>query len=510
MDDRNNLIFCLTGGLICLGIMLWWTWRRGRITAGLPFLYLFSMMMIHFVGAWVHVLPWNQLADTHFVAVGFRECFFGVLAFTVGVIAMEWRLRAMLPANSAAPRGSNRNKRSGRTNSGGINIPVSLAATVSFDRQSELTTTDSPSPRGPERNRRGQPNIFGVNESRPLLPKIYIGMGLLCISVLIPMLGFIPSIGAVVNCGTYLIVGGICLICWRHWQRNDPTRMLGWMATALAFPLFTMLTMGFLGFGVYAALMLFLFILPFYRPRWQILLGLGVLFYLGLSVFVNYMHDRSDFRDTVWGGEKYSARVHEFYNMFSQFEWFDFHNEEHLEAVDGRLNQNFLVGAVVVNLDERAVPFANGSTLVDAMLALIPRILWPGKTVHAGSPAIVSYYSGISFADGTSVGVGQVMEFYINYGRWGIIGGFFCFGLIIRWLDWKAGKCLRGDDSMGFIRWYLPGLAFMQTGGSLVEVAGTFAASTVLVLVVNQLIIWFQPVGWKEILSKGPVPAGTL
>jgi hypothetical protein len=250
-----------------------------------------------------------------------------------------------------------------------------------------------------------------------------------------------------------------------------------------------MLASGFLGYGVYAASILLVFVCSYYRPRWHLLVGLTVLVYLGLSIFVTYMRDRGDFRDTVWGGRGYGDRIEKIYTMFSQFEWFDPHNDRHLETVDGRLNQNYLVGMAVENLQKGAVPYANGSTIANAMLALIPRIIWPDKPARAGSPMIVSEYTGLTFAEGTSVGVGQVMEFYINFGRWGIIAGFFCFGLIIRWFDWKAASCLAREDEMGFMTWFLPALAFMQTGGSLIEVVGSFAASTILVLAVNAFLV---------------------
>jgi len=111
--------------------------------------------------------------------------------------------------------------------------------------------------------------------------------------------------------------------------------------------------------------------------------------------------------------------------------------------------------------------------------------------VVAGGGKIVSEYTGIAFADDTSVGLGQVMEFYINFGRYGVIFGFLCFGLIVGLLDWQAAKCLDAGNPTGFGMWYLPGLSFMQTGGSLVEVFGTFAASVVTAYVANKFGVPF-------------------
>jgi hypothetical protein len=422
--------------------MTWWSWRRETLTVGLPLCYLFSLATIHLVGAWVFTLPWNQLPNGNAVAVGFQECSIGVTAFLCGVLVFDFVHKGKMHQ-----------------------------ARFNAMRKSAVTT---------------------ANEAVLRLPEMYVMLGVLFVAVLIPVLRRIPSIGAVANSGAYLIVGGCCLACRRHWQQKDYGRLFAWIAATMIFPLFTMVTMGFLGYGVFAALIVFTFVMCFYRPRWQSLVALAVLFYFGLSVFVTYMRDRNDFRQVVWGGQSVnqnlSARIHEVITMFSQFEWFDPHDDRQLEAIDGRLNQNSLVGAAVINLNNSAVSYANGRTIGNAILALIPRIIWPGKPVRAGSPEIVSHYTGIEFAAGTSVGVGQVMEFYINFGRWGIILGFFCIGMIVRWLDWRAARCLQRDDWRGFMTSFLPGMAFLQTGGSLIEVMGTFAASTVLVLVVNQFL----------------------
>jgi len=481
MNDRSNLIFCLVASVSLLVLMIWWQCRPGRVTVGMALCYLASLMSIHFFGAWVNVLPSNSLLNAHVVAVGFRECVLGMVAFVGGVLAMEKLLSTAAPTApvSRLRSGSKRTMKSngfvGNAGEGDYAMPP----------PSTLVTTN----RRIGKSTRLQSKFVTDRRAFRKMPMTYIMAGLFCLVCLIPISRGIPSIGAVINCGAYLIVGGMALQCWRCWEERQTLKMLAWMSGSVAFPLFTMLTMGFLGFGTYAALVLFMFVFAFYRPRWHSLLAMTALLYIGLSVFVNYMQGREDFRDAVWGQAAYSRRFEQLDKMFSHFEWFDTRNESHLAAVDERLNQNYLVGLVIDNLNSGAVPYAKGSTFVEALEALVPRIIWPDKPVHAGSPAIVSNYSGLEFNEFTSVGVGQVMEFYINFGRWGVLLGFLGFGLIIRWLDQRAAKELRNRNMPGFIRWFLPVLAFMQVGGSLVEVAGTFAASTVLVFIINRFVI---------------------
>src|SRR5207249_8053409 len=58
--------------------------------------------------------------------------------------------------------------------------------------------------------------------------------------------------------------------------------------------------------------------------------------------------------------------------------------------------------------------FAHGATFYEALLAPVPRILWPGKPVAAGSGDTMSRYTRLKFDRSTSVGIGQVAEFYIR------------------------------------------------------------------------------------------------
>jgi hypothetical protein len=132
--------------------------------------------------------------------------------------------------------------------------------------------------------------------------------------------------------------------------------------------------------------------------------------------------------------------------------------------------------------------FARGDTLWDALLALIPRAIWPDKPITAGSGNLASRYTGIDFASGTSVGVGQVMEFYLNFGTPGVVIGFMIMGVLVTSFDWQAAERLARNDLHGFVLWFLPGIALLQVGGQLVEITASAAASLVVALLVNRLL----------------------
>jgi hypothetical protein len=172
---------------------------------------------------------------------------------------------------------------------------------------------------------------------------------------------------------------------------------------------------------------------------------------------------------------------------FSKPEFFSLNEDEHLERVDLRLNQNWMVGAAVNQLQSKRVEYAKGETLLMALTAFVPRVIWPNKPAMAGSGDLVSQYTGYYFADGTSVGIGQVMEFYVNFWQVGVIVGFLAIGFILALVDKKAGECFANNNWLNFGCWYLPGAALMQVGGSLVEVTASAGAA----IAVSRLVKYF-------------------
>jgi hypothetical protein len=212
-----------------------------------------------------------------------------------------------------------------------------------------------------------------------------------------------------------------------------------------------------------------------------------LLCYLGLSVFVSYMRDRKEIRASVWGGESLSNRLGTLSTTAGNFEWFDPTNVDHLDRLDSRLNQNILLGAAVERMTDQG-GYAHGDTLWDALLALIPRALWPDKPMQAGSGTLVTQYTGIQFDAGTSVGIGHVMEFYVNFGTLGVILGFALLGTLITFIDVVAAQSLASGDLHGFALWYLPGISLLQVGGSMVEVTSSAAASVFVALMANKYL----------------------
>jgi hypothetical protein len=429
---NQSLAFWLIVWLLAVFLMVYGQWRRKSVRAGLVLAHVANMWMIHWFAAALYLLPWHlPLVDPGVLVLGLEQATYGTLAFAAGnllvapLIIKRWQIA---PAHGE---------------------------TLFHDER---------------------------------VPNVYILFGLFTYFVLTPVLGRLPSMAALLSGGWNLFLLGLIIKCWHSWHAKQWGRFYFWVGLAVVQPVITLVLQGFLGYGMVALMTVLAVVATFYRPRWRIVLAGSFAVYLFLSVYVTYMRDRNQIRASVWGGESMSQRFDVISNSFFNPELFNIYDERHLWRVDTRLNQSSLIGPAVVFIGSGERDFAYGSTLVDAVLALIPRAIWWNKPIVAGSGNLVSNYTGIQFAEGTSVGVGQVMEFYINFGTAGVIGGFLFIGVVITLLDAAAGQRLRERDWKAAALWFLPGLALLQVGGSLVEVMGASAGSAVMAWFVSRYV----------------------
>ena len=429
-ESGSNLSLLLVVWMAVAIVTVYNQWNRQNPGTGLVLAYLLHFWLIHWPGAAIYLLPWESLYDPSTVEAGFEQATYAVIGFGVGSIIFAPLCRRMF--NFAQP----------------------------------VAITHSPNPR---------------------LAQMYIVVGLVSFAVLLPFLGGLPTITSLISAGWSLLVPGLGLSCWQAWQEQRPRVFLRWLVVGLCIPLFTITSQGFASYGTVATLAFLAFVGTFYRPRWWKLALVGFLTgYLGLSFYVSYMRDRQAIREVVWDGQTLSNRLAQLYVTLSDFEWFDLSNHLHLQRIDDRMNQNHLVGAAISYLDSGAQDFAQGDTLWEALIALVPRAVWPDKPIVAGSGTLVTTYTGISFAEGTSVGIGQVMEFYVNFGDVGVFLGFLVIGTIITIVDWSAWQPLKQGDWGKFLFWYLPGLSLLQVGGSLVEVTSSAVSAAVLSLLLHR------------------------
>jgi hypothetical protein len=402
-------------------------WRSRAV--GLVAAFCFQMWMFYWLGAALHALPWSELDEDDAVFLGFQQATYAMAAFAAGALLLGPALGKAILAKSR------------------------------------------PEPAG------------GVDSS---IPRRYTICGLVAYFVLAPTIGRFPGMNAIPAVASQLVVIGCCVQCWFAWHLKGKSALLRSLGPSMLIPLVILMKQGFMSYGVLAMSIILLFIAQFYRPRWAIAALLLVSAYPGLTVFVNYMRDRSEIRAAIWGGQEVSSRMARVWETATNMEWFNPKDPEHLARIDGRLNQAALVGEAVDNLS-RTDDFAHGSSINDALLAMIPRLIWPGKPQSGGSGDMASRFTGKEFAVGTSVGVGPVLEFYGNFGTWGVVVGFIFLGMLIRGLDICAGTALWHASWGQFALFYLIGISCLNVGGSLVEVSAGSAASFVVATLVRRI-----------------------
>ena len=404
---------------ICLAafLLLLWLLRRDRVSLGLPIAYLYSLLLIHVPGAFAHIAGRDFLLHSDLIEIGMRFTALGSICFVAGVWWARFR-------------------------SSFVVMPIRREA---------------------DRDHFWWFCLFG---------------GWSLIYGLSPLYQ-IPSLSAAVGKGGAIWMLGVMLGLRAACQRRDLKRIAIWLGALLVYPVLMLLLGGFLSYGSAAIIIVCSALTISTRSFGRVVVGITLFVFLSLSIFVNYFGHRNDIREQVWGGAPLAARVDSVIDTVRDFKWLDLTNERHLIAFDQRLNQNYFVGLAALRIQQGQVDYLKGESIWEGALSLVPRVLWPEKPVVAGSPKIVAKMTGLRLSPTTSFGVGNVMEFQINFGIPGVVIGFFVLGWFIGTLDAKAAVAERRGDLGRLILFFLPCVALIQPNGSIVEITAGPAAALV-------------------------------
>jgi hypothetical protein len=309
-------------------------------------------------------------------------------------------------------------------------------------------------------------------------------MGIASYFLFLPVSGLVPSLTAIAS-----VMGGLLILGLWFWIYSTATaknsrQILLIFAMLPLLPLSTLVSGGFIGFGTTWILSIVAFYFVIARRRIWFYLATPPVIFLGLSLFVTYAQQRDDIREVVWYQDaSIERRLAQVSKVVTEFQLLDLSDELHQFALDERLNQNFLVGTGVMAHRQGLSELWYGGTV--PLWAIIPRAIWPDKPAVGGSGDLVSEFTGIRFAEGTSVGAGQVLEFYMNFGMAGVLAGFAILGFILMRLDQGVMRGLAAGNIHGALQWALPGLALLQPLGSLLEML----VAAISAIVVAQLLI---------------------
>jgi hypothetical protein len=311
-----------------------------------------------------------------------------------------------------------------------------------------------------------------------------LAVGITFYFVLVPLSARVESLTSVVApLGTLMIVG-FWLVLYAAVAAADWRRTLAIIAMLPLLPLATVVTGGFMGFGTYWVISIIAFLFVISRRRIWFYIAASPVIFLGLSVFVTYMNERAAIREVAWDPRVgLFDRLDRSLSIISKFELLDLASPIHLDTLGSRLNQNWLVGAAVIYHESGGASFAYGGTV--PLWAFVPRAVWPDKPQIGGGRSVVSDFTGIRFTEGISVGAGQALEFYVNFGLPGVLIGFFGLGYLLMRLDQGIMRSLASSDTRGFLLRAIPGLVLLQPGGNLLEliVGGLAACITARVIV---------------------------
>lgn len=331
---------------------------------------------------------------------------------------------------------------------------------------------------------RWQVTRAGVSAGRAALSNRALGVMMIVVGigayfVALPIASMLPSLtAAVAPLGTLLIVG-FWYYAYDAAERNDKRHLATLLLVLPVLPISTLALGGFLGFGVMWVICILAFVFCMWPRRIGFVLAAPLLAYVGLSLGVAYFQERSQIRELVWEqGAPIAERLDGIAEITRNFEWYSLANDDHAHLVESRLNQNLLVGAGIESHEQGFAELRYGATV--PLWSLVPRVIWPDKPEIGGGLQLVSEFTGIVFAEGTSVGSGQVLEFYMNFGWWGIAVGFFLLGMAFARLDHLLVEGLSRQDLGQTLFGGMVGLALLNPGGNFLETFISCVAAAVV------------------------------
>src|SRR5262249_3643508 len=166
-------------------------------------------------------------------------------------------------------------------------------------------------------------------------------MGIIAYFVLLPVSALVPSFTAVASALGSLLILGFWLRLYGTVKARDGRGTFLTLMMLPLLPLATLTTGGFIGYGTVLTLCILSFLFVIARRRIWFYLGAPLIVFLGLSLFVTYFYQRDEIREVVWDQTtNIVQRLGRVSTLVTDFRFLDLSNDEHMLALDERLNQN--------------------------------------------------------------------------------------------------------------------------------------------------------------------------
>lgn len=156
---------------------------------------------------------------------------------------------------------------------------------------------------------------------------------------------------------------------------------------------------------------------------------------------------KQEYRAATWTGKRDSGigLFAELAEKKQEKEDDPFEKSDGVISTVGRLNQGWHLGMVLKRVPKKE-PFSYGADMLSDLEGIIlPRIFYPDKKI-IGSQDKFEKFTGHTLIGGTSMTIGILGDFYINFGRWGSFIALFIFGAIMaRLFYWFIKKYVVPD-----------------------------------------------------------------
>lgn len=267
---------------------------------------------------------------------------------------------------------------------------------------------------------------------KPIISRVPAGLSfrfgflLVCISYFFDVLSLlnIGIIQSLFSFTTYLkYLGAFCFLF--------SGRLLGYV---FVFLIYLQLLLAVLSSGVFVSFFIWsMFLFFFYSLRYNLKIYIKVIVVIvSILIVVIVQGVKHEYRNRVWNEEE-KGSIGLITNLAAEE---GLVNEENLSQSKGfvrtiaRLNQGWHLGLVLSHVPERE-PIASGKEMaVDILSSFVPRILFEDKK-SVNSQDKFYKYTGHKLLGNTSMSIGLIGDFYINFGFTGSIVMLFLFGAAI-------------------------------------------------------------------------------
>jgi hypothetical protein len=306
-----------------------------------------------------------------------------------------------------------------------------------------------------------------------------LGIGGASFFVLLPVASLVPSLTSLLSAVASLLIVGFWMLIFHAIVREDRKLLLLVLSILPVLPLLTLSTGGFVANSTnwIIAILSFLFVNSKKRIVYYCV---GPFFgFLALSLAVSYLEGRNAIREAAWSQNAgYGERIGRIVDTVASFKFYDWNDRVQVRYVDIRMNQNYFVGLGIERHERGQIDLLYGGSV--EWWAFIPRAVWPDKPDVGGGGDLITRLTGFRVAKGVSYGVGQPLEFYANFGWFGLIGGFVLLGFVLARLDQRLARAFRTGDLRGILLAGLPGIALLEPIDNALEISVGLAAAFVV------------------------------